>query len=64
MSVIMVGGIPASGKSKLIRSVIGDIGSFDICNPYPLFRCQFHKEPFKLKNLLGKFFWTHIFLVK
>ena len=44
MSIIMVGGIPTSGKSKLIRGLIGDIGSFDICNPYPLFPCQFHKD--------------------
>ena len=42
--VIMVGGIPTSGKSKLLRNIIEDMSCSKTCDPYPLFPCQSHKD--------------------
>jgi len=44
MSIIMVCGIPCSGKSTLMRSIIEELGSPEDCEPMPLFRCQSHGD--------------------
>ena len=42
--IIMIGGIPCSGKSTLMRSIIEGLGSHENCEPMPLFRCQSHND--------------------
>lgn len=42
--IIMIGGIPCSGKSTLMREIISELGSrFDI-EPMKLFSCQKHND--------------------
>ena len=42
--IFMIGGIPCSGKSTLMRSIIEELGSHEDCEPIPLFRCQSHGD--------------------
>jgi len=42
--IFMIGGIPTSGKSTLMRSIIEELGSLEDCEPMPLFRCQSHGD--------------------
>ena len=42
--IFMIGGIPCSGKSTLMRSIIEELGSHEDCEPMPLFRCQSHGD--------------------
>ena len=42
--IIMIGGIPCSGKSTLMRSIIVELSSHEDCEPMPLFRCQSHND--------------------
>ena len=42
--IIMICGIPCSGKSTLMRSIIEELGSHEDCEPMPLFRCQSHGD--------------------
>lgn len=40
----MIGGIPCSGKSTLMRSIIESLGSHEDCEPMKLFPCQKHDD--------------------
>ena len=42
--IIMIGGIPCSGKSTLMRMVLEDLGEGEQIMPIPLFPCQKHKD--------------------
>ena len=42
--IIMIGGIPCSGKSTLMRSLIQDMGSHEDVEPMKLFPCQKHGD--------------------
>jgi len=42
--IIMVGGIPCSGKSTLMRSLISEMGSHEDVEPMKLFPCQKHGD--------------------
>ena len=38
--IIILGGIPTSGKTSIVRSILGQWGSYEACEPLPLFACQ------------------------
>ena len=38
--IIILGGIPTSGKTSIVRSILGQLGSYEECEPLPLFACQ------------------------
>ena len=42
--IIMIGGIPCSGKSTLMRSLIQEMGSHEDVEPMKLFPCQKHND--------------------
>lgn len=42
--VILIGGVPCSGKSTLTREIIKGLGSADNVEPLPLFKCQKHND--------------------
>ena len=42
--IIMIGGIPCSGKSTLMRMILKDLGEGEQIMPIPLFPCQKHKD--------------------
>ncbi len=42
--IIMVGGIPCSGKSTLMRNLIQEMGSHEDVEPMKLFPCQKHGD--------------------
>lgn len=42
--IIMIGGIPCSGKSTLMRSLIQEMGSHEDVEPMKLFPCQKHGD--------------------
>lgn len=42
--IIMIGGIPCSGKSTLMRSIIQEMGSHEDVEPMKLFPCQKHGD--------------------
>ena len=42
--IIMIGGIPCSGKSSLTRSIINSMGSGEMLEPMKLFTCQKHDD--------------------
>ena len=42
--IIMIGGIPCSGKSTLMRSLISEMGSHEDVEPMKLFPCQKHGD--------------------
>ena len=42
--IIMIGGIPCSGKSTLMREIISGLGSAENGEPMKLFSCQKHND--------------------
>ena len=42
--IIMIGGIPCSGKSTLMRNLIKEMGSHENVEPMKLFPCQKHND--------------------
>ena len=42
--IIMIGGIPCSGKSTLTREIISGLGSVENVEPMKLFSCQKHLD--------------------
>mgnify|MGYP003679964887 CR=1 FL=1 len=42
--IIMIGGIPCSGKSTLMRSLIGGMSLPEEVEPMKLFPCQKHND--------------------
>jgi len=44
MSVVMMGGVPCSGKSSIIKRVIHGLGSGENIEPMTLFPCQRHDD--------------------
>ena len=44
MTVIAVIGQPTSGKTKLLKDIISELGVSQNCEPLPLFKCQKHKD--------------------
>ena len=42
--IIMIGGIPCSGKSTLMREIISELGSAENVEPMKLFSCQKHND--------------------
>jgi len=42
--IVMIGGIPCSGKSTLMRNIIEHLGSHEDCEPMKLFPCQKHND--------------------
>ena len=44
MTVISVGGVPASGKTSIMRQVIQGLASPEYVEPFPLFPCQRHGD--------------------
>ena len=44
MTVVMMGGIPTSGKSTIVRRVIKGLDSPDLVEPMTLFPCQRHGD--------------------
>ena len=42
--IIMIGGIPCSGKSTLMREIISGLGSAENVEPMKLFSCQKHND--------------------
>jgi len=42
--IIMISGIPCSGKTTLLKSIIKDLGSYENCEPISLFKCQKFKD--------------------
>ena len=38
--IIMIGGVPCSGKSTLTRNILSEMGSYIECEPMKLFACQ------------------------
>ena len=44
MTVLMLGGIPCSGKSTLMREIISELGSVENVEPMKLFPCQKYND--------------------
>ena len=44
MSVIMMGGVPASGKTTIVKRVINGLGPYELVEPFQLFPCQRHGD--------------------
>lgn len=44
MTVIMMGGVPASGKTSIVRRVIHGLGPPEYVEPFTLFPCQRHED--------------------
>jgi len=42
--IIMIGGIPCSGKSTLTKEIIRGLGSAEFVEPMKLFKCQVHND--------------------
>jgi len=42
--IIMIGGVPCSGKSTLTRNIISELGSAEYVEPMKLFTCQKHGD--------------------
>ena len=42
--IIMIGGVPCSGKSTLTRNIIKGLGSAENVEPFPLFTSQRHDD--------------------
>lgn len=42
--IIMIGGVPCSGKSTLTRNIISGLGSAELVEPMKLFTCQKHGD--------------------
>ncbi len=42
--IFLIGGIPCSGKSTLMRGLISRLGSHKLIEPMPLFKCQEHDD--------------------
>ena len=42
--IIMIGGIPCSGKSTLTKEIIRELGSAEFVEPMKLFKCQVHND--------------------
>jgi hypothetical protein len=42
--IIMVGGVPCSGKSSLTRNILSELGSAVNVEPMTLFPCQKHGD--------------------
>ena len=42
--IIMIGGIPCSGKTTLMKNIIKDLGSYELYEPISLFKCQKYKD--------------------
>jgi len=42
--IIMIGGVPCSGKSTLTRNIISGLGSAELVEPMKLFSCQKHGD--------------------
>ena len=42
--IIMIGGVPCSGKSTLTRNIISELGSAELVEPMKLFTCQKHGD--------------------
>lgn len=42
--ITMMGGIPCSGKTTLMKNIIEDLGSYENYEPIPLFKCQKYKD--------------------
>ena len=42
--IIMIGGIPCSGKTTLVKNIIEGLGSYENYEPIPLFKCQKYKD--------------------
>ena len=42
--IIMIGGIPCSGKSTLMRNILSELGSAEFVEPMKLFKCQVHND--------------------
>ena len=42
--IAIVGGVPCSGKSTLIREIIKELGSAEDVEPFPLFKSQKHGD--------------------
>lgn len=44
MSVVFLCGVPCSGKTNLVKSVLKDLGSYKNIEPMKLFHCQKYKD--------------------
>ena len=42
--IIMIGGVPCSGKSTLTKKIISGLGSAEYVEPMKLFKCQVHND--------------------
>ena len=42
--IVMIGGVPCSGKSTLTRNIISGLGSAELVEPMKLFPCQKHGD--------------------
>ena len=42
--IVMIGGVPCSGKSTLTRNIISGLGSAELVEPMKLFTCQKHGD--------------------
>ena len=42
--IIMIGGVPCSGKSTLTRNILSELGSAEFVEPMKLFPCQKHGD--------------------
>ena len=42
--ILMIGGIPCSGKSTLTKEIIRGLGSAEFVEPMKLFKCQVHND--------------------
>ena len=42
--IIMIGGVPCSGKSTLTRNILSELGSAELVEPMKLFTCQKHGD--------------------
>ena len=42
--IVMIGGVPCSGKSTLTRNIISELGSAELVEPMKLFTCQKHGD--------------------
>ena len=42
--IFLIGGVPCSGKSTMMRGLISRLGSYKLIEPMPLFKCQEHDD--------------------
>ena len=42
--IIIIGGVPCSGKTTLMKKIISDLGSYELYEPISLFKCQKYKD--------------------